>query len=127
MTAIDHLILNVNELNPCIEFYVDVMGFKFETSADDGPYTTIRVNDNFVLSLAPYGTKQWEHLAFSMSREEFERTFERVKERGIPYGSSWNNVGTNTGPGVESGARGSAATIYFEDPNKYLIEIRLYE
>jgi catechol 2,3-dioxygenase-like lactoylglutathione lyase family enzyme len=94
---------------------------------DDGPYTTIRVNEGFTLSLAPCGSKQWEPLAFSLSREEFQQIFERVKDRGIPYGNSWNNVGTNTGPGAEDGARGLASTIYFEDPNRHLIEIRLYE
>src|SRR5690242_2781565 len=106
MTIIDHLILHVNELDSNVDFYVNVMGFTFEKNEDEGPYTTIRVNDGFILSLAPYGSKQWEHLAFSLSREEFQQIFERVKDRGIPYGSSWNNVGTNTGPGAEVGARG---------------------
>jgi catechol 2,3-dioxygenase-like lactoylglutathione lyase family enzyme len=127
MAIIDHLILNVNELDSNVDFYVNVMGFALEKNEDDGPYTTIRVNEGFILSLAPYGSKQWDHLAFSLSREEFQQIFDRVKDRGIPYGSSWNNVGTNTGPGTEHGARGLASTIYFEDQNRHLIEIRLYE
>jgi hypothetical protein len=33
----------------------------------------------------------------------------------------------NTGPGEESGARGLAPTLYFNDPNNHLLEIRTYE
>ena len=45
------------------------------------------------------------------------------------YGAvyEWTLVGTNTGPGEESGARGRAPTLYFNDPNKHLLEIRTYE
>ena len=125
MAAIDHVILHVKELQASIDFYVDIMGFKLEEN--DGPYTPIRVNEGFVLDLAPFGSKQWEHLAFSMTREEFDSTFARVKARGIPYGSSYDNVGSNTGPGVESGARGNAPAHYFDDPSNHLIEIRTYD
>ena len=46
---------------------------------------------------------------------------------GIAYGPTFDSVGTNTGPGEESGARGTAPTLYFNDPNKHLLEIRTYE
>ncbi len=32
-----------------------------------------------------------------------------------------------TEPGRESGARGMAPTLYFNDPNKHLVEIRCYQ
>jgi catechol 2,3-dioxygenase-like lactoylglutathione lyase family enzyme len=127
MAAIDHVILHVKELEPSIDFYVNVMGFNVEKGEDDGPYTMIRVNQGFMLTLAPFGSKQWEHLAFSLTREEFDSTFDRVKAKGIPYGSSYDNVGSNTGPGIEEGARGRAPTLYFDDPSSHLIEIRTYD
>ncbi len=37
MTTIDHLILNVNEVGPSVEFHVNVLGFKLE--GEDGPFT----------------------------------------------------------------------------------------
>lgn len=49
MPAIDHLILNVNEIAPSVDFYVDVLGFTFE--GEDGPFTVIRVSDDFTLQL----------------------------------------------------------------------------
>jgi hypothetical protein len=101
------------------------MGFKLE--GEDGPFTVIRVDENFILLLGPWGTKGGEHLAFAMSPSEFEETFVRIKDKGILYGNSFHSVGNNLGPGNEYGARGTGPTLYLNDPNNHLIEIRTYE
>lgn len=122
---IDHLILKVNDLEESVRFYSEVMGF-----ADEGisePFAVIRVSENFQLQLAPWGTEGFEHYAFSVSPAEFEAIFTRIKEANIEYGPSFHNVGDNTGPGEEVGAKGAAPTLYFYDPNKHLIEIRAYQ
>jgi catechol 2,3-dioxygenase-like lactoylglutathione lyase family enzyme len=124
-SQIDHLTLNVKELRPSIDFYVNIMGFTFKEVGD--PYTEIRVNDDFTILLAPFGTKVSEHLAFALSREKFEKTIAAIKASGMPYGDSWDTVGNNSGPGVESGSRGDAPTLYFYDPSGHLLEIRTYE
>jgi hypothetical protein len=62
-----------------------------------------------------------------VSKDEFEKIFQRVKTAEIEYGATFDSVGSNTGPGVVSGARGDAPTLYFNDPNRHLIEIRAYE
>ena len=125
MPLIDHLILNVNDIRSSVDFYVNAMGFQLD--GEEGPFTVIRVNENFILLLGPWGTKGGEHLAFSMSRGEFNKTFATIKEKGIPYGDSFHSVGNNLGPGRENGARGPGPTVYINDPNKHLIEIRTYE
>jgi catechol 2,3-dioxygenase-like lactoylglutathione lyase family enzyme len=125
MAAIDHLILNVNEVSSSVDFYVNVLGFELE--GEDGPFTVIRVNEDFTLQLAPWGTGGNEHLAFALSREAFDAAFARVKEKEIPFGDSYHSVGNNSGPGVDSGARGPAPTLYMNDPNNHLIEIRTYD
>jgi catechol 2,3-dioxygenase-like lactoylglutathione lyase family enzyme len=125
MAAIDHLILNVNEMPASVDFYVNVLGFELE--GEDGPFTVIRASEDFTLQLAPWGTEGNEHLAFALPRKAFDRVFDTVKEKGIPYGPSFHSVGTNTGPGVETGAKGAAPTVYMLDPNKHLIEIRTYD
>jgi catechol 2,3-dioxygenase-like lactoylglutathione lyase family enzyme len=125
MATIDHLILNVNEIASSVDFYVNVLGFTLE--GEDGPFTVIRVNDDFTLQLAPWGTGGNEHLAFALSRAAFDNVFARVKAKEIPYGDSYHTVGNNNGPGVETGARGPAPTLYMNDPNKHLIEIRTYD
>jgi len=125
MPVIDHLILNVNDIPSSVDFYVNIMGFQLD--GEDGPFTVIRVNENFILLLGPWGTKGGEHLAFSMSPAEFDKTFAKIKETGIPYGDSFHSVGNNLGPGNEHGAKGPGPTVYMNDPNKHLIEIRTYE
>jgi len=125
MPSIDHLILNINDVASSVDFYVNILGFSHE--GEDGPFTVIRVDDGFTLQLAPWGTKGNEHLAFALSRVQFDSVFARLKEKQIPYGDSFHSVGNNLGPGNETGAKGPAPTVYMNDPNNHLIEIRTYE
>jgi len=125
MTKLDHIILKVNELDASVAFYTQIMGFS--NAGTDGPFVVVRVADDFQMQLAPWGTPGFEHYAFAVSKADFDAIFERVKTAGIEYGPSFDSVGSNTGPGLETGARGEAPTLYFNDPNRHLIEIRAYE
>ena len=124
-TEIDHIILTVNDARASVEFYERILGFAFDGT--EGPFSVVRVSKAFTLQLAPWGTKGGEHLAFAMSRAEFDAAFARIRENGIEYGDSFHAVGNQKGPGDEAGARGVGKTLYFFDPNKHLIEIRHYE
>ena len=124
---LDHTILNVNDRAKSIEFYTQVLGFAYEGEREGTPFSVIRVTPDFMLQLAPFGTQGNEHLAFSMSRIEFDRVFQRVRERAIDYGDSFDTVGNLRGPGDSDGARGPCKSIYFFDPNRHLIEIAYYE
>jgi catechol 2,3-dioxygenase-like lactoylglutathione lyase family enzyme len=125
MTNLDHIILKVNDLESSLIFYTEIMGFLNEGS--NGPFTILRVSKDFQIQLAPWGTPGFEHYAFAVSKADFDEIFQRIREAMIDYGPSFDSVGINTGPGVESGARGDAPTLYFNDPNQHLIEIRAYE
>jgi len=125
MALIDHIIVKVNDLKASVAFYTDVLGFANEGT--DGPFTMIRVGPNCQLQLAPWGTTGLEHYAFAVSRKEFDQILGRIKEAGIDHGPTFDSVGSNSGPGEESGARGRAPTLYFNDPSKHLLEIRSYD
>jgi catechol 2,3-dioxygenase-like lactoylglutathione lyase family enzyme len=125
MASLDHIILKVNDLNASVSFYTEVMGFPLEGA--DGPFTVLRAGPDCQLQLAPWGTPGLEHYAFSVSKREFQDIFARLKSRGIAFGPTFDSVGLNTSPGEESGARGIAPTLYFNDPNQHLLEIRTYE
>ena len=122
MAQLDHIILKVNDLEASVDFYTKIMGFT--NAGVDGPFTVIRTAEDFQLQLAPWGTRGFEHYAFSVSKREFDEIFMRVKEAAIDYGPTFDSVGSNTGPGVEAGALGDAPTVYFNDPSNHLIEIR---
>ena len=125
MASLDHIILKVNDLDTSVAFYTQVLGFTLQGT--DGPFTVVRAGPDFQLQLAAWGTPGFEHYAFAVSRVEFEQIFGRIRAMGIAYGPTFDSVGANTGPGEESGARGAAPTLYFNDPNRHLLEIRSYE
>lgn len=122
--TLDHWILNVNDIDASVAFYTSILGFTNEGT--DGPFTVLRVSESLTIQLAPWGTKGNEHYAFAVSKEEFDAIFARIRAAGIDHGPSFHAVGANTGPGEETGARGMAPSLYFNDPNKHLLEIRWY-
>ena len=124
MPTLDHIIIKVNDLKVSADFYSSILGFPVEGA--DGPFAVVRVNREFQIQLAPWGTAGSEHYAFSVTRIEFDQILNRIKSAGIGYGPTFDSVGSNTGPGEELGARGMAPTIYFNDPDKHLLEIRTY-
>ena len=125
MATLDHIILKVNDLGASVKFYTEVLGFTAQ--GVDGPFTVIKAGPDCQLQLAPWGTPGFEHYAFAVSKAEFEGVFNRIKAAGIAFGPTFDSVGVNSGPGEEAGARGPAPTLYFNDPNKHLLEIRTYE
>lgn len=122
--TLDHVIVKVRDLGPSIAFYTTILGFSDE--GRDGPFAVLRVGPDVQLLLAPYGTEGGEHYAFAVSRPDFEAIFGRIRAAAIPHGPRFDAVGANTEPGSESGARGLAPTVYFNDPNGHLLEIRTY-
>jgi len=122
---LDHLILAVNDLRASVDFYTHVLGFTRED--DRPPFAMLRVTPDFVMQLAPWGTKGGQHLAFALARDEFDRVFQRVREAGIEYGDAFDAVGNMRGPGRADGALGATYSLYFFDPNRHLLEIAYYE
>lgn len=125
MATLDHLILKVNDLYASLRFYTEVLGFS--DAGRDGPFTIVKVGPDCQLQLAPWGTPGMEHYAFAVTPAEFDAIFARIRAAGLAHGPTFDAVGTNTGPGSEVGARGAGPTLYFNDPNQHLIEIRCYQ
>ena len=123
--CIDHLILRVNDREESLAFYAGILRFAHE--GERGPFSVVRVSDDFTLQLAPWRTEGGEHLAFAMTRAEFDAAFRRVRDAGFAYGDSFQTVGNAKGPADEEGARGVGKALYVFDPNRHLIEIRHYE
>jgi catechol 2,3-dioxygenase-like lactoylglutathione lyase family enzyme len=122
---LDHLILPVNDAAESVAFYTSILGFD-----DDGerpPFSVVRVSPGFTLQLAPWGTEGNMHLAFALSRREFDAAFQRVRDAGLPFGDSFHSADNGQGPGDEPGARGPGKALYLLDPNRHLIELRYYE
>jgi catechol 2,3-dioxygenase-like lactoylglutathione lyase family enzyme len=122
---LDHVIVSVNDIPASVAFYTEVLGFAME--GEDGPFTVIRVSPELTLQLAPWKTQGGMHLAFAMTRGQFDDVFRRIREGGIGYSGSFHTVGDQTEPNDGLGARGMGKALYFFDPSKHLLEIRHYE
>jgi catechol 2,3-dioxygenase-like lactoylglutathione lyase family enzyme len=119
--ALDHTILSVNDIEKSVRFYYKVLGFKYE------PEALIRISPTLVFQLIERPPQSSQHLAFSMSKSEFEETLGRLKSTGIPYGDNFDTVGSMSGPGISHGSKKNAQSIYFEDPDGHMLEIMHYE
>ncbi len=124
-TRLDHLILPVNDLGACIDFYTMILGFPNE--GEQEPFTVIRIAPDCVILLAPWSTSGGKHMAFSMARSEFDAVFQRIQDAGIPFGDAFDSVGNMKGPGSADGALGPTTSLYCLDPSRNLIEIVHYE
>ena len=122
---LDHVILPVNNRTRSVEFYTRVLGLGLDPP--DEPFAVLRVTPGFVLLIAQYGTSGGEHLAFAMSKPEFDAALGRLVDGGIAYGDRFDTVGNMQPPGDEQGSRGMGKALYFFDPDRHLIEIRHYE
>ena len=123
--ALDHIILRVSDREESVRFYTRVLGFGY--AGEQEPFSVIRVTPELSILLAPWGTEGGQHLAFAMTRDEFEAAFRRIREAGIDYGDSFHSVGNMKGPGKAEGTRGPSSSLYFFDPSKHLLELTYYE
>jgi catechol 2,3-dioxygenase-like lactoylglutathione lyase family enzyme len=119
--ALDHTILSVSDVEKSVRFYYKMLGFKYE------PEAQIRISPTLVLQLIERPPQISQHLAFSMSKSEFDETLGRLQAASVPYGDNFDTVGTMTGPGTSHGSKKNAKSIYFKDPDGHMLEIMHYD
>ena len=123
MTLLDHTILHVANPSISLQFYRDILGFRYEGKA--GPFEVVRVNADLTLDLMQSSNNAQTHLAFSVDRPTFDAVLNKLRERDIPFGGGVlerdGRIAANA-----FGARGMAQAFYFYDPDQHNLELRLY-
>jgi catechol 2,3-dioxygenase-like lactoylglutathione lyase family enzyme len=119
--ALDHIIVPVSDIERSVRFYGRILGLTYE------PMALLRVSSTLVLQLMSRAPETSHHLAFSMSREEFDGTVRRLAEADVPFGDNFDTVGNMKGPGKAHGSRKNGASIYFRDPDNHMLEIMFYD
>jgi len=114
-TKIDHVGLNVRDLDQSIAFYAELLGFTLIRRWDDEPRQAFVGRQGTVLGLieAPgfdFGAYTMAHLAFACDEGAFPSVLERVKELGLEVVS---------GPKAQRGGE----TVLFRDPSGNLLEV----
>jgi len=112
-----------------VEFYTRVLGFKYDGRGGmNDVFAVIRLNDSFTLDLQESDTipNPGIHYAFAMDRAQFDRSFQAIKDAGIPFGDGPRDKTNMRGPGISNGAKGETLSVYFGDPSGHRLEIITY-
>lgn len=131
--AMDHIVLNVAEVETMIAFYSEVLELAPErlTEFDEGkvPFPSLRINEDTIIDLFPksmweqkqpsaQGRPNLNHLCLALSKAEWDRLRQRLAN---------HQVALEDGPVERWGAHGTGISIYFRDPEGNLVEARHYE
>lgn len=113
---LDHTIVPARDKLASAKFFAGIFGLNVKPG--DGYFAQVQVNDSLTFDFADETEPQSHHYAFHISEAEFEAIYERVKSKGLPYGSGPYNH-TDGKIYTRRGGRG----FYFEDPNGHLLEV----
>lgn len=121
--SLDHTVLRVRDLAASVRFYQQVLGFRHEGRA--GPFEVMRVNAGLTLDLVQHAPNDPVHLAFCVDRATFDAVHQRLIQGKIAFGGNPferdGQVAANA-----YGARGMAEALYFDDPDRHNLELRVY-
>jgi len=132
VTELDHIVLNVKDIDRSLKFYTEVIGLEGERVAafQNGKvgFPSVRINETTIIDLfpskenpgAPTGEKlsgNLNHFCMVTGADDFAGIIDYLKE---------NKIAIREGPVSRWGARGQAISVYFLDPDGNEIEIRTY-
>ena len=125
--ALDHIVLNVADVERSLAFYSQTLGLPAERveawRRGELRFPSVRVNEatiiDLVHALAGEGDRQENlaHFCLVTDAEDLNAVAKELTSAGVVI---------ERGPGMRSGARGNALSLYFRDPDNNLIELRTY-
>jgi catechol 2,3-dioxygenase-like lactoylglutathione lyase family enzyme len=127
IVEMDHIVLNVRDVERSIAFYTDVLQLRGERLDDFRAgkvgFPSVRINEHTLIDLmqtaAENGAdeKNLNHFCLVCEPTDLDELTMDLKRRGVTV---------VTGPVSRWGARGTATSIYVQDPDENEIEIRCY-
>lgn len=129
---LDHIVLNVSDIDRALIFYTEVLGLKGERvdefRAGKVSFPSVRITDTTIIDLFPNKdraidtgpektVKNLNHFCLVVGAESFSGIVDYLAE---------HHVTVREGPVSRWGARGRATSVYFFDPDGNEIEIRCY-
>ena len=98
VTELDHIVLNVGDIDRSLKFYIEVLGLQPER-------------------LDEFKAGNLNHFCMVVAQQDFSGIVGYLGQYGIPV---------REGPVSRWGARGRATSVYFLDPDGNEVEIRCY-
>jgi len=131
ITAMDHIVLNVPDVDRSLAFYVDVLCLEPERLDEfrrgEVGFPSVRISADTVIDLFPMkagealgdgpGLSNLNHFTMVVEAADFEGFQRHLAQHGVKI---------EEGPGRGWGARGHGQSVYFRDPDGNRIEVRCY-
>jgi len=126
VTELDHIVLNVKDVDRSLEFYANVLGLRVERleefRAGKTGFPSVRINNDTIIDLFPAKEAvnrpgNLNHFCVVVEKSDFDGIVEYLSGHGVKI---------LNGPISRWGARGRATSVYFHDPDQNEIEIRCY-
>jgi catechol 2,3-dioxygenase-like lactoylglutathione lyase family enzyme len=120
--AFDHLVLNVADVDRALDFYTGFLGLEPvrvpEWRAGKAPFPSVRINPETIIDLVgrTRGESNVDHICLTVAPLDWDAFLASVP----------STVPVLTGPVPRFGARGSATSVYLQDPDGNTIELRWY-
>ncbi|MCG8530879.1 MAG: VOC family protein [Desulfovibrionales bacterium] len=128
----DHLTLNVESPDRCMEFYTKVIGLVPENydawKKGDAKFPSVRINSNNMIHFFP--PQMWEdlgdlicspgkanHMCLAFEQHEWKALLERLELNGVDV----------KGPHTLMGSRGTGTSIFVVDPEGFTLELKVYD
>jgi glyoxylase I family protein len=132
ITELDHIVLNVSDIDRSLQFYTEVLGLQGERvdefRAGKVGFPSVRISAGTIIDLFPKKDNSrsltdekndgnLNHFCLVTGANDFTGIVDYLKE---------NKISVREGPVSRWGARGRATSVYFLDPDGNEIEIRCY-
>lgn len=133
VTGLDHIVLNVGDVDRSLEFYMGVLGLQGERVEEfrQGKvgFPSVRINADTIIDLFPAAepaelrlslenkSGNLNHFCLVVGKDDFAGVVDYLNENGIVIKQK---------PVSRWGARGRGTSVYFCDPDGNEIEIRCY-
>jgi len=120
IVGLDHVVLNVADVERALAFYCDELGLAPERVDEwrrgDVPFPSVRVDAGTILDLlaAPRSGENCDHVCLVVRPVDLEA----VKASG--------RFEVVDGPAIRFGARGNGTSLYVKDPDGNTVELRHY-
>lgn len=118
--ALDHLVLNVADIERSLAFYTGLLGLEpvrvEEWRAGKVSFPSVRVNAATIIDLfnRPRHESNVDHICLTVEPLDWQE----VVDSGV--------FTVLDGPGPRFGARGTATSLYVQDPDGNTVELRWY-
>jgi catechol 2,3-dioxygenase-like lactoylglutathione lyase family enzyme len=120
VTGLDHLVLNVSDVERSLAYYSGVLGLEAERVEEwrrgDVPFPSVRIDAATIIDLfqAPRDGENLNHLCLVLTEADWH---EAIATPGIEISGS---------PAELYGARGVGTSVYTRDPDGNTVELRHY-